>query len=437
MRLEQMGHKVLLLDEKATRHGAVETVAEARRYAEFLSQARGTFGGVILCLPNFGDETGAAVALQDAGVPILIQAYPDELDKMGPAVRRDAFCGKLSIMDLFHQYGIKFTALQPHTVSPASGAFEANIVYFDRLCRVVAGLRRMTVGAIGARTTAFKTVRIDELALQRHGITMETLDLSDVFLRIDALDAQAKAVREKAAFLKNYTDFSAVPENAIINMARLGVALDQITEEFRLDALAIRCWIELQKKLHISPCTLLSELNNRGVVTSCEVDIGSAIMMRALRMASGQVTTCLDWNNNFGDDPEKCILFHCGPVPQQMMKAKGTVTDHSMLAHAVGPGCSWGCNTGRIAAMPISFGNLLTQDGKIKCYVGEGRFTDDEIAEDFFGCAGVAEIPNLQNLLQMIGHTGHRHHVAVTPSHVANPIHEALREYLGYEVTKV
>ena len=159
-------------------------------------------------------------------------------------------------------------------------------------------------------------------------------------------------------------------------------------------------------------------------------------MMRALRLASGQVTTCLDWNNNYGDDPDKCILFHCGPVPQQMMRAKGKVTDHLMLAQAVGPGCSWGCNTGRIAAMPITFGNVLTQDGKIKSYVGEGRFTDDAIADDFFGCAGVAQIANLQNMLQIIGLTGHRHHVGVTPGHAADPIREAFSRYLGYEVTQ-
>ena len=96
-RLEPMGHKVLMLGEKATRHGAVETPAEARRYAEFLSQHRGEFGGVILSLPNFGDESGAVMALRDAGVPILMRAYPDELNKMGHPVRRDAFCGKLSI----------------------------------------------------------------------------------------------------------------------------------------------------------------------------------------------------------------------------------------------------------------------------------------------------------------------------------------------------
>ncbi len=186
---------------------------------------------MILCLPNFGDETGAVAALKDAGVPILVQAYPDEMDKMAPELRRDAFCGKFSVMDVFCQYGVTFTALQPHTVHPESDAFAANVDYFDRLCRVVAGMRDMTVGAIGARTTAFKTVRIDELALQRHGITMETLDLSDIFARMESLKGDAK-VKEKVATLTGYADWGDAPPDALDKLARLGVALDDVTEEY-------------------------------------------------------------------------------------------------------------------------------------------------------------------------------------------------------------
>ncbi|MFN2110334.1 MAG: hypothetical protein ACK2UI_11780, partial [Anaerolineae bacterium] len=250
--LKAMGHDVLMLEASATRHGAVETPREGEVYANFLQQNRGKFGGVILCLPNFGDETGAVAALQDADVPILVQAYPDDLDKMAPEVRRDAFCGKLSIMDVFHQYGLKFTALKPHTVNPTSARFKDNVAHFDRICRVVGGMRRMVVGAIGARTTAFKTVRIDEVALQRHGITMETLDLSDVFARMKALKTESDLYQAKAATLKAYTSWAGVPDAAFDKITRLGVVLDTLIDEYQMDALALRCWIELQEQLGIS-----------------------------------------------------------------------------------------------------------------------------------------------------------------------------------------
>jgi len=435
--LKRLGHDVLMLPQDATRYGAVETPREGQLYANFLHANRGKFGGVVLSLPNFGDETGAVAALQDAAVPILIHAYPDELDKMSPALRRDAFCGKLSIMDVFCQYGLPFTALQPHATHPATQTFAANIAYFDRVCRVHSALRRMVVGSIGARTTAFKTVRIDELTLQKYGITVESLDLSAVLARMHALKTGDAPLLAKAQRLREYSTFDAVPDNAFESLVRLGVVLDQLVEEFRMDAIAIRCWLEIQQQAGISPCVILSEMNDRGIPAACEVDVGSAITMYALHAASGNAAACLDWNNNYADEPDKCILFHCGPVPQSMMKSKGHVVDHTILATACGAGCSYGCNIGRIAPTPFTFGNVLTRDGQLEFYLGQGHFTHDEVPDDFFGCAGVAQIDNLQDVLQTIGCLGHRHHVSVTPGHVLSPVHEAMTKYLGYHVRPV
>ncbi len=435
--LKKLGHQTLAMDPAATRYGAVETPAEGKTYAEFLAKNRGKFGGVILCLPNFGDENGAIAALRDCGVPILIQAYPDDLDKMAPEVRRDAFCGKFSIMDVFVQHGLPFTVLPPHTVHPRAAAFATQIDYFDRLCRVTAGLKRFTVGSVGARTTAFKTVRIDELALQKHGITLETYDLSAVFARMAALKGSDAALKAKAKTLKGYACWAKASARAFDQIARLGVVLDRMVEEAGLDCLAVRCWVEMQQQLGISPCVLLSEMNERGIPTACEVDVGNAIMMRALRLATGGAPTCLDWNNNYGDDPDKCILFHCGPVPSSLMTGRGDIADHAILANAVGKGNGMGCNTGRIAPTPFTFGSLLTRDGKLCCYVGEGRFTADPIPADYFGCAGVAEIPALQYKLQTIGYQGHRHHVSVAAGCAAAPTAEAMTKYLGYDVTRL
>ncbi|MBN2355190.1 hypothetical protein JXO59_03705 [candidate division KSB1 bacterium] len=433
--LQKLGHQTLMLDASATRYGAVETPAEGEIYRNFLAAHRGEFDGVILCLPNFGDETGAVAALKDAGVPILIQAYPDEMDKMGPEVRRDAFCGKFSVMDVFCQYGLKFTALTPHVVHPASPKFAENVEYFDRICRVVNAMRNLTVGAIGARTTAFKTVRIDELALQKHGITVETFDLSDLFARMDKLKERAPTLKAKIKRLKAYTNWEGVPEKAFLTLSKMGVALDQLVEENHLDCLSVRCWIEMQQQLGVSPCVLLSEMNDRGIPAACEVDTGNAVTMYALAQASGGPTTVLDWNNNYGEAEDKCILFHCGPVPQTMMTAKGQIQEHAILQNSVGKGCSYGCNVGRIAPTPFTYGSLLTEDGKLKFYLGEGRFTDDPIPSDFFGCGGVAEIGSLQEILQIIGYMGFRHHVSVTPGDVLDPVSEAFEHYLGYDVT--
>ncbi len=393
------GHRLLTAPDGVTRHGAVESAEEGRAWGRWLADHRHEVDGVILSLPNFGDENGVVVALRDAGVPILVHAWPDELQLMAPAHRRDAFCGKLSVLDVFRQVGITCTALKPHVVHPRTRAFAANLAHFATVCRVVRGLRQCVIGAIGVRTTAFKTVRVDEVALSRVGVTVEATDLADLLTRVRDLSWSDPAVQAKALLLRDYADVSRVPEPAFANLCRLGVALDQIATELGCDALALRCWIELQRELGISPCLLLSDLNHRGLPAACEVDIGNAVVMRALGLATGGATTLLDWNNNFGEELDKVILFHCGPVPQALMRAKGEVTDHVLLQPVLGKGCSWGCNTGRIAAIPFTYGGLMTDDGRVEVYLGEGAFTEDAVPVDFFGCAGVAHIPHLEEVL--------------------------------------
>ncbi len=429
------GHSSICLVEDATRFGAVESAAEGELYAAFLRENAARYDGVILCLPNFGDETGAISALRDCRVPILVQAYPDEIGKMDFQRRRDAFCGKFSVMDVFHQYGLPFTAFEPHVAHPASSEFGKQLEDFSAVCRVVRRMRRATVGAIGARTTAFKTVRFDELALQRKGITVETFDLSELFSRTRS--AGGAKLSEKRDRLLGYTDFRGVPEGKVDTIAKVGVALDDMIDEYGLDAIALRCWIEIEKELGISPCVLLSELNDRGMAAACELDVCNAVPMLALAAASERAATCLDWNNNYGTDPNKCILFHCGPVPQSLMVAKGRVVEHPMFAKSFGAGCGWGCNSGRIAASPLTFASSKTEGGELQFYLGEGRFTGDPIEEGFFGCGGVAEIEGLQPKLRAIGLGGFRHHVGVTFGTKAAALREAFSTYLGYGLAEI
>lgn len=435
--LEKLGYGTLIMDENTTRYGAVETTEEGRKFANFLKEHRGSYDGVILSLPNFGDENGAITALADCGVPILIQAYPDESGKMDFQNRRDAFCGKFSIMDVFYQYRLPFTAFKPHTVHPCTETFEQQVGQFAAVCRIVKKMKRFSVGAIGARTTAFKTVRFDELTLQKYGITTEALDLSEVFLRIRDVKTGSDKFKQKAERLKDYTSWTGVPGEKFDTLARLSVAIDDIIDEYKLDCIALRCWIEMERELKVSPCVLLSELNDRGIVAACELDVCNAVPMYALSLASEKAAACLDWNNNYGESEDKCILFHCGPVPQSLMTAKGQVIEHPMFAKSFGPGCGWGCNVGRIAQSPMTFASSKTEDGKLIFYLGEGRFTGEPVEEGFFGCAGVVEIENLQDKLLAIGKKGFRHHVSVTFDHVALSVKEAFTTYLGYDITNI
>jgi len=431
-----LGYEVLVMDEKATRYGAVETRDEGLVYHDWLRSHQGEYDGVILCMPIFIDENGAVNALQDAGVPILMQAYPDEIGKMDFARRRDAFCGKFSVTDVFYQYQIPFTVMKPHVVNPLSKEFEANLTDFAAICRVVKGMRRFNLGVLGARTTAFKTVRFDEVALQRYGINIESFDLSEVIYKVGKIADDDPKVIAKIAYLRAYSDFSHVKDAPMHNLAKLSVVIDGYIEEYHLDAISLRCWNELETILRICPCVLLSELNDRGIVASCEIDVTSAISMRAMALASMTPVTCLDWNNNYGTDPNKVILFHCGPVAQTLMAKKGTVTEHKMFAKN-DPGSGWGTNEGRIKAFDMTFSNCFTENGKLTIYVSEGRFTGEDIEKGYFGCGGVAEIPDLQNKLIRLAKGGFKHHTTIGMGHMKSVLEEAFTTYLGYNLVSI
>ena len=430
------GYDYIMMDKDATRYGAVETRDEGRLYHDWLESHKGEFDGVILCMPIFIDENGAITALRDANVPILMQAYPDEINKMDFAHRRDAFCGKFSITDVFSQYHVPFTVLKPHVVHPLSKEFRQNLDDFAAICRVVKGMRRFTIGCIGARTTAFKTVRFDEVALEKYGITVESFDLSELFHKVDELKDDDVKVVAKMARLKEYSNFSLVPTDRMITLAKVSCAIDQYIEEYHLDALTLRCWNEMETYYRVCPCVLLSELNDRGIVASCEIDLCSAITMRALNLASGQSTACLDWNNNYGTDPNKVILFHCGPVAQSLMTEKGLVTEHKMFAKC-DPGSGWGCNEGRIRAFDMTFSNCKTEDGKLTIYASEAKFTGEPIENTYFGCGGVAEIPDLQNKLIRLARGGFKHHTTVGVGHMKDILVEAFSTYLHYDVVDI
>ena len=339
--VEDAGYDSIMPEESIGRYGAVETIEEGKRYAAFLEQNRGKYQGVILCLPNFGDENGAMVALENCGVPILVEAYRDEAGKMDFEHRRDSLCGKIAMCNVLRQHKLKYTLFQPFTCNPTDPEFKEHIEKFAAICRVVNGMKRCNIGAIGARTTAFKTVRFDEIAMQNVGINVETIDLAEVFARMEKIEQER--VDAKVIDYLAITDFGKYPMKKLETIARIGVAIDDLICEYDLQGIALRCWNEFETKFGVAPCLVLCDLNERGIAASCELDVNNTVMTRAISLAAAHPTMLLDVNNNFGKDPNKCIFFHCGPVPISMTEGKGTTIEHLMFKKSFGEG-SKNCN---------------------------------------------------------------------------------------------
>lgn len=436
-RLDELGYAYVIPPEEATPTGAIETLDDARVCAALFRERADEIDGIIVVLPNFGDELGVVQTLDMArlDVPVLVQACDDELDKFDFAHRRDAFCGKFSVCNNLYQYGIPFTNTTYHTYPLASQEFAQDLEFFARVCRVVNGLSHARIGAIGARPAAFQTVRFSEKILQTAGITVIPVDLSVIIARAQALSDNDPAVKAKLDEIRAYgriPDYIAL-EN-VLKQARLSVVIDRWMEENDCDASAVECWDSIQRNYGCATCLTMSMMGERLLPSACEVDVAGAVSMYALLLASGHPPGFLDWNNNYGDDREMCINTHCSNYPRSFMGKEVEISNLDILGETLGADRCFGAVKGQVAAGPMTFFRISTDDplGIIKCYLGEGEFTDDPVTIQ--GGSAVCRVPGLQDLLDFICKEGFEHHVAMTRSHCADVLDEAISTYLGWEL---
>jgi L-fucose isomerase-like protein len=432
--IEKLGHKAVVTSAEETSYGAVETYKEAMICAELFKRNANEIDGIIVTLPNFGEERGIADAIRLANlqVPILIQATPDDAGKMGIAFRRDSFCGKMSICNNLRQYGIPFTLTTLHTEAPDSPEFAGDLESFAATCRIVRGFRNLRIGAIGARPAAFNTVRYSEKLLEKSGITVDTLDLSEIFGRIRRLSDSDDAVQEKLQAIKAYLPVRDTPEAALTKMAKLGVVIDGWMRSNALDITSVQCWTSMEEFFGVVPCTVMSMMSEKLLPSACEVDTMGSLSMHALALASETPSALLDWNNNYGGDPDKAVCFHCSNLPKHFFREGVKMDFQQIIAGTVGKENTFGTLDGTVKSGPMTFVRFSTDEfaGTIRGYVGHGRFTDDPLAT--FGGAGVVEIPNMQRLLRYICENGFEHHVAANFSHVAGAVKEAGEKYLRW-----
>ena len=432
--IEEQGFNTIILSPEETKYGCVETWEDAQKCAQLFKSHREEIDGVIVSLPNFGDEKAIAntLKLANLNVPVLIHAYPDEPGKMRIESRRDSFCGKISVCNNLKQYGIPFTLTSLHTESPRSQTFMEDLKFFAGVCRVVKGLRGVRIGAIGARPAPFNTVRYSEKLLERFGISVETIDLSEILGQANRLQDGDQRVRGKVEEIRNYCPCKDVPEGAILKMAKLGLVISDWIKQNNLNAVAIQCWTALEEHYGIVPCTIMSMMSEALVPSACEVDATGALSMYALQLASETPSAIVDWNNNYGDDPDKAVLFHCSNFPKSFLQ-NPQMSSQDILAGTVGKENTFGACIGRIKPGPTTFFRITTDDigGRIRAYMGKGEITEDPL--ETFGGWGVVRINNLQKLLKYITENGFEHHVAISRSNVARILDEVFRNYLGWE----
>jgi L-fucose isomerase-like protein len=437
--IEELGHKHVILPPDATPTGAIETLDDARKCADLFNHHRSEIDGVIVALPNFGDELGVVNALQFAklGVPVLVQASDDALDKLDTAHRRDAFCGKLSVCNNLYQYGIPFTDTATHTVALDGPAFARDLEFFAGVCRVTGGIRSARIGAIGARPAAFQTMRASEKLLQASGITVLPVDLSEILAAAHKIDSGSPRARQKLDGMRTYGNIPPTIKDLEAKLdkhVRLYLAVEDWMKANSIDAAGFQCWTSIQQNYGCAACLTMSLMGEGLVPCACEVDVAGVAAMYALVLASGKPAALVDWNNNYGDDRNMCVAQHCSNYPRSFIGKEVEVSTLDVLGNALGEESCFGAVKGKADPGPMTFFRISTDDrhGRIRGYVGEGEFTADPF--NMSGGIAVCRVPSLQKLLKHICKAGFEHHSAMVRSHCAAIVTEAVTTYLGWDL---
>jgi len=436
-RLDALKYEYFILDEKATPNGAVETMSDAKKYAALFREHRDQIDGIIVSLANFGDEIAVVETIERSGlkVPVLVQACNDDLEHVDVKGRRDAYCGKLSVCNNLYQCGIPWSDTAEHTEDIDSDLFAADLDRFARVCRTVRGLSHARIGAIGARPAPFRTVRYSEKLLQASGMTVVTVDLSEILGAAAKLTKEDPAVKEKLDAIHSYGKIpNVIVEHNVVKQAALSVTIDRWMEENECDASAIQCWDSVQNNYGCATCLSMSMMGEKLMPSACEVDVTGVISMYALALASGNPPGFLDWNNNYGHQKDMVVGTHCSNFPKSFMGREVEISNLDILGETIGKERCFGAIKGHVAPGPFTFFRMSTDDqmGKIRSYVGEGEFTDDPFPMD--GGIAVCRIAGVRNLMRHITRNGFEHHVSMARGSHAGVLREAIESYLGWEL---
>ena len=437
-KLHAMGYEVITVTEKDTQYGAIVTYQEAKVCAELFQKHRKEISGILVILPNFGEETGVAEAIDLAGlnVPVLVQACDDDMDNLGLDNRRDAFCGKLSVCNNLRQRGIKYSLTSTHTCKIDSEIFTKDIEKFAGVCRVVTGMRGARIAAIGSRPNAFNTVRYSEKILQKNGITVCTEDMTNVIEAAKSMDDNAADVLAKVKDIQNYgTIPSCISSEKVLRQAKLCLALENCVAQYDCVASAVECWDAIENSYGCATCLGMSMMGEQGKPSACEMDVMGAVTMYAMDLAAQTPPAYMDWNNNVDDDRDCCITLHCSNFPKSFFGRESIeISNLDVLSATINVDKCFGACKAQVAGGLMTYAKISTDDvnGTMKMYVGSGDFLDTPVNTK--GGVAICRVQGLQSLMQYLCKNGYEHHVAMCRGNVTEILSEAFSNYFGIEV---
>lgn len=423
--------EIIVPDERLTNGGCVRDDSEAEKVIDLFKGK--DIDGLIIGTMTFGDEVSAlAVASSFRDKPVLLFGTKEGSFTSDGNRRSDSFCGTLSISSGLHRRRIPF--IFAGIVFPEEINFKESVIDFLRICAVSRGFIGAKIGLVGPRPERFETCIFSEDQLMRKfKQRVIPVDLVDIMSQAGS-QKDSSMVKEIVENIKTQVDSSALTEPNLQNIAGLEYALEQFAVEKGLSAMGIQCWTAMQSVYGISPCYAMGRLTDKGIMTSCEVDIYGALTMLLQYLASMGETVphFIDWTIRHQEKENVFLSWHCGNGPPSLACRDGDISlkYHSILGPSLGIDHSMGTGEFQLAPGAVTLSRLQEHDGKFKMLVARGEIIPSQ--QNLRGSWSWVEVPDLDKLYSTLIKEGFTHHASLIHGDCSHVLVSAC-ELLGIE----
>lgn len=423
--------EIIVPDERLTKGGCVRDDNEAEKVVTLFRNKE--IDGLIIGTMTFGDEVSALmVASAFRELPILLFGTKEGPFTSDGNRRSDSFCGTLSISSGLHRRQIPF--IFAGIVFPEEISFKNNIEDFLRVCAILRGFIGVRIGLVGPRPERFETcIFSEDLLMRKFKQRVIPIDLVDIISLANS-QKNSQAVKKTVKNIKTRADSSSLTPAALQSIASLEYALENFAQEKKLSAMGIQCWTAMQNVYGISPCHAMGRLTERGIMTSCEVDIYGALTMLMQYLASlGEtVPHFIDWTIRHQEKENVFLAWHCGNAPPSLACQGSDIAlkYHSILGPSLGIDRSMGTAEFQLAPGTVTLSRLQEQDGKFKMLIAEGKIVASQ--QQLRGSWSWVEVPQLNKLYTTLVKEGFTHHASLIHGNCSSALVNAC-ELLGIQ----
>lgn len=361
--------------------------------------------------------------LASLGIPLGIWGVPE------PTLEGDVQLNSFITLQIFASTLRSYIGRGNPSTQPLYKWFFGDVddpVFADRLgvtiraLHAARALRGARIGLVGDLAPGFYGLSFDEAVLRsRFDVEIVRHPVQEVLAKAEEGFSQPR-VSHVQAEMSAAARAVLVDEASMERSARVYLALKELAESYKYQAMAVRDWPEFQTLYGLSPLLSMAWLTERDdIPVACEGDVLGSVSMIALSAISGAMPTLVDLGPI---DPATggVLLWHLGSSPHRLADDDGvTYKVHSTLGRNGGGG-PWGVvadqvfRPGPVTVMSLSRGgtDLFVFSCRIEARPSRGLSGDRGWS---FGHMVDGELIGVDDLVNTVLVAGLAHHCAFVP----------------------